>query len=93
MAGVQTERLEARIAKEKKAILRQAANLRGKKLGDFVISAAMEEAAKVIERERRLRLGAEQGKQFVRALLAKHEPAQRLRRAAERYKRSELAGG
>jgi len=91
MTPIQSERLEARIAKEKKAILRRAANLRGKKLGDFVISAALEEAEKVIERESRLRLSAEEGEEFVEALLDDREPGERLREAAERYKGSEFS--
>ena len=58
-----------------------SAALRGRTLGDFVISAALEEAEKVIEAESCWKLDAKQSAAFVKRLLEDREPHPRLRRA------------
>jgi len=86
-----TERLEARITGETKLLLREAALRRGRSLSEFVVSAAIEKAEEILEHERVWRLNAQRSAQFVKALLSDSEPGERLRKAAERYKDSDLA--
>ena len=54
-------RLEARIDSDRKALLKKAADLRGRSLGDFVIAAALEKAEEVLEEATCWRLDAGSG--------------------------------
>ena len=83
-----TERLEARIASEHKSLLKEAVMLGGRSLSDFVVSAALEKAEEVFARSKAMKLSAEQSELFVNALLGNDEPGERLKMAAERYKKS-----
>jgi uncharacterized protein (DUF1778 family) len=53
-----TARLEARIAPETHALLKRAADLEGRSLTDFVVSAALIAARRTIDRSDILRLSA-----------------------------------
>ena len=53
-----TARLEARISVELHAALKRAAELKGRTMTDFVVSAVQEAAQRAFERRRRL-LGAQ----------------------------------
>ena len=81
------ERLEARITSRQKALLKRAAELRGRSLTDFVVSAAEEEAERVLRSEYLITLGAEESAAFAAALLSPPDPNQTLRAAAKRYLR------
>ena len=81
------ERLEARITSRQKALLKRAAELRGRSLTDFVVSAAEEEAERVLRSEYVITLGAEESAAFAAALLSPPAPNQTLRAAAKRYPR------
>ena len=87
-----TERFEARIPASQKEVIRQACELMGRTMSDFVISAAITLAEEVLEKERVLKLNAEQSREFVEILLADNEPGERLKQASDRYKNSSLAG-
>ena len=54
------ERLEARVTRRQKALLKRAATIRGRSLTDFVVSAAEEAAERVIRSEFVISLGAEE---------------------------------
>jgi len=82
-----SERLEARITPEQKALLSRAAELRGRSLTDFVVSSAQEAARETIREHERLTLSERDRQAFVAALLEDAEPGERLRRAADRYRR------
>ena len=81
------ERLEARVSAEQKALLQRAAALSGRTLTDFVVGSAQDAAARVIERHQMLELTTQDSAAFTDALLNPPPPSDRLRRAAERYKK------
>ena len=58
LAMATTARLEARISVELHAALKRAAELKGRTMTDFVVSAVQEAAQRAFERRRRL-LGAQ----------------------------------
>ena len=79
-----TARLEARINPEVRALLKRAAELQGRTLTDFVVSAAQDAARRTIEQTETIRLSLADQERFARALLAPPEPAPALRRAFAR---------
>ena len=81
-----TARLEARLPIDAHELLKRAAELQGRTLTDFVVSVASEAARKVIEEVEILRLSMKDQRQLAEALLNPPEPADALRRAAQRYK-------
>ncbi|MGH7526969.1 MAG: DUF1778 domain-containing protein [Gemmatimonadales bacterium] len=80
-------RFEARLSKDVKALLQQAADLRGETLTDFVLAASREKAAETLQEAQLVRLAAEDQKRFAEALLNPREPSPHLRDAAKRYRR------
>jgi uncharacterized protein (DUF1778 family) len=80
-----TERLEARVTADQKDLFRQAAELRGVTLTDFVVNSAYEAALKTIAAERVLEMSRRDQHVFVEALLRPTAPNKRLRAAARRY--------
>ena len=84
-SAARVERLEARITNRQKQILQRAADLEGRSLTDFVISAAQAVAKRVIQEHEILALTARDSEMFVRALLNPPAPSDKLRRAARRY--------
>lgn len=79
------ERFEARISREQKELLREAAELRGQTLTDFVMSMAQEGAQRTIEMARLIQLSARDQERFVDALLNPPEPNDALKSAAAAY--------
>ena len=73
MATEQTSRLEARLPASVYATLKQAAELQGRSLTDFVVSAAHDAAQLAIEQQAIFRLSAEDQQRFAEALI--HPPA------------------
>lgn len=74
-------RLEARIAPDLHALLKRAAEIEGRSLTDFVVSAAGAAARKTVEQADLVRLSAESSA-FVAALLTETGPnAEPLKRA------------
>ncbi|PPD02662.1 MAG: hypothetical protein CTY29_12295 [Methylobacter sp.] len=80
-------RIEARIAPDVLAVIKQAAELEGRSVSDFVVSAAREAAHRVIEEVGIIRLSAEDQKRFVDLLLNPPEPSPALLRAKEAHAR------
>ena len=85
IAPERAERLEARITRAQKALLKQAAEIQGRSLSDFIVQAASEAATKVVEQQRTIALTAREQAVFVQALLRPPAPGPRLRAAARRY--------
>jgi uncharacterized protein (DUF1778 family) len=79
-----TARLEARISPEVHALLKRAAELQGRTLTDFVVSAAQEAAHRAIEQTETIRLSLADQKCFAQALLAPPDLAPALQRAFAR---------
>src|SRR5438270_13051330 len=80
------ERLDLRIAPERKDLLKRAAALRRQSLTDFVISSAEKEAEATIRAQQTMTLSDRDSAAFVDALLNPPEPNDALRAAARRYR-------
>jgi uncharacterized protein (DUF1778 family) len=81
-----TARLEARLTADQKARLTRAAELAGRNLTDFVVSAAEARAREVIRDHDTMTLSRADAEAFVAALLADAEPGDRLKAAAARHR-------
>lgn len=78
-----TARLEARLPADVHALLKRAAELQGRSLTDFVVTAAREAAQRAIEETEILRLSLEDQRRIAAAVLDPPEPTLALRRAFE----------
>jgi uncharacterized protein (DUF1778 family) len=85
-----TARLEARLPTEVHAMLKRAAEMQGRTLTDFVVTAARDAAQRTIEDAEILRLSLEDQRLVADALLNPPAPAPALQRAFQR--RKELLG-
>lgn len=85
VAAGRSERLEARIPAEQKALIQRAAELQGRTLTDFVIASAHEAAVRAIDAIDTIRLNEAESRAFAESLLEPREPTERLRAAARRY--------
>ena len=80
-------RITARIDSETQALLTQAAAIAGlSSVNAFVLSAAVEKARNIMERERTLKLGQADAVKLIEALDRPAKPNPRLRQAAEDYR-------
>jgi|AGTN01.3.fsa_nt_gi Uncharacterized protein conserved in bacteria len=82
---LRSERLEARISAEQKALFQRAAELQGRTLTDFIVASVQDAAVRTIDEMQVIRLSVEDSKAFAEALLNPPEPNERLRAAARRY--------
>ena len=80
-----TARLEARISTDLHAMLKRAAELQGRTMTDYVISAVQDAAQRAIEQSEVIRLSLADQKRFADALLSPPEPTPALRRAMARH--------
>ncbi len=85
-SSTRTTRIEARISPEALAIVRRAAEIQGRSLSDFVVSAAQEVAQRAIEETQVLRLAVEDQRALADAILNPPEPNDALRRAAAAHR-------
>jgi uncharacterized protein (DUF1778 family) len=88
--GTAPARLEARLPAEVHALLKRAAEIQGRTLTDFVVTAAREAAIRAIEEVEIIRLSTEDQRAIADAILNPPEPAPALRRAFKR--RNQLLG-
>ena len=79
-------RLEARITPGLQALLKRAAELDGRSVTDFVVSAAQEAAERRVEQAQVIRLSLEDQRAFVEAILNPPEPTPALQRAFQRHR-------
>ena len=80
-------RITARVDADTQELLNQAAALVGmSSINSFVLSAAIEKAKDIMERERLLKLSRRDMLKLVEALDAPAKPNVRLQKAAHRYK-------
>ena len=85
MVTKQIARLEARLPASVYALLKRAAELRGRSISDFVINAAQDAAQRAIEDEGIIRLSAEDQARFAQALIRSPAPNAALKRAIRRH--------
>src|SRR2546427_11701691 len=76
-------RLEARLPADVHALLKRAAEIQGRSLTDFVVTAAQEAAVRTIEEMHVIRLSVEDQRRFAEALINPPEPNEALKRAAK----------
>ena len=81
----QISRLEARLPTSIYATLKRAAELQGRTVSDFVVSAAHEAAQRAIEAQEIIRLSVEDQRRFAEALLNPPEPKAALRQAKQAH--------
>ncbi len=86
IAMSKTARLEARITPDLQALLKRAAEMEGRSVTDFVVSAAQAAAERRIEQSQVIRLSLEDQRDFAEAILNPPEPALALRRAFKRHR-------
>ena len=80
-----TARIEARIAPDVLSLVKQAAEMQGRSVSDFVVSAAQEAAHRAIEEAQIIRLSAKDQRRFVELLLNPPPHAPALERAKEAH--------
>jgi uncharacterized protein (DUF1778 family) len=81
-----TARLEARLPIDVMARLKRAAEIQGRTLTDFVVSAADEAACRAIEQTEIIRLSLEGQRQIAEAILNPPDPTPALRKAFRRHR-------
>ena len=86
-ASAATARLEARISTDLHAMLKRAAELQGRTMTDFVVSAVQLAAQEAIETAEVIRLSLADQECFAQALLAPPRPAPALKRAFARRRK------
>lgn len=79
-----TERLEARVSPDQKALIQRAAELRGLSVTAFIVDSAHAAAEETL-RAQQIRLSARDSALFAQAILEPAEPNAMLRAAARRY--------
>jgi len=79
-----TARVEARIAPEALAIVRKAAEIQGRSVSDFIVSAAQDAARQTVAEMEILRFSRKAQEQFARLILDPPRPAPALTRAFKR---------
>lgn len=82
-----SERLEARVSRDQKALFLRAARLQGRSLTAFLVASAQQAAIDTVRAHDALRLTERDRHAFVSALLAPPAPSRALREAAKRYRR------
>ncbi len=88
MSSASTARLEARISHDLHAMLKRAAELQGRTMTDFVVSAVQSAAQKAIEQAEVVRLSMADQESFAQALISPPAANPALERAFKR--RSQL---
>lgn len=89
---ISTARLEARISTELHATLKRAAEIQGRTMTDFVVSAVQDAAQRAIEQSGVIRLSLADQECFATALLSPPKPSPALKRAFARRKKLLVAG-
>ncbi|MDR0457413.1 MAG: DUF1778 domain-containing protein [Burkholderiaceae bacterium] len=85
MPAVATARLEARISPNLHKTLKRAAEIEGRTLSDFVITAVENAAQRTIEQAEVIRLSLAGQQRFAQALLSPPKLSPALRRAMARH--------
>lgn len=79
-------RFEARITSDVQRQLKRAAELEGRTLSDFVVSAALEAAQKTIERTEVILVSLEDHERLLEAIRNPPEPTEAMREAFRRHR-------
>lgn len=85
--AISTARLEARISTELHVMLKRAAEIQGRTMTDFIVSAVQNAAQQAIEQAGVIRLSLADQECFAQALLSPPKPTPALKRAFARRKK------
>ncbi|MDP2822681.1 MAG: DUF1778 domain-containing protein [Sulfuritalea sp.] len=85
--AVSTARLEARISTDLHRMLKRAAEIQGRTMTDFVVSAVQDAAQQAIAQSEVIRLSLADQECFAQALLSPPKPAPALKRAFARHRK------
>lgn len=85
--NTRSARIEARTTPSVLAVVREAAEMQGRSVSDFVMAAAEDAAKRAIENAHVVRLSAEDQKRFVEAILNPPPPTPAMQRAWEHHHR------
>lgn len=89
-AARKEERISARVTQDVHSTLRQAAEMVGATVNQFLVQAALKEAQGIIERERIIQLTRRDAEMFFRMLERPPKPKAKLRAAVAAYRKSGL---
>ncbi|MBI1947153.1 MAG: DUF1778 domain-containing protein [Deltaproteobacteria bacterium] len=81
----QDERIDARLSRAHKALLKRAADLSGQPISQFLVASALERAQQIIDEHTQTQLSVEAARRFL-ALIDGAKPNAALVRAAKRYR-------
>ena len=84
------ERISARVTQDVHSTLRQAAEMVGATVNQFLVQTALKEAQNIIERERTIQLTQRDAKVFFGMLDRPPKPKAKLRAAVAAYRKSGL---
>ena len=82
-----TARIEARISPDALAVVRRAAELQGRSVSDFVVSAAQEAATRTIEEAQIIRLSVEDQRAIAETILNPPPLTPAMERAVARHRK------
>ncbi|MBI0328349.1 type II toxin-antitoxin system TacA family antitoxin [Burkholderia plantarii] len=80
-----TTRFEARVEADVLSVIRRAAEIQGRTMSDFVISAAREAAQRAISEAEVIRLSVADSERFAMAILSPAKPTEALQRALDSH--------
>ena len=78
-------RLEARITPAALAVVKRAAEIEGRSVSEFVVSAAQAAATRTIEQTQLIRLSVEEQRRFVDLLIDPPAPTEAMERAKQAH--------
>jgi uncharacterized protein (DUF1778 family) len=84
---IRSTRLEARVSPDVLEAVKRAAEIQGRSISDFVVTAAEQAARRAIEDAQLIRLSVEDQRKLVETLLNPPKPTPALRRAMQAHKR------
>ncbi len=82
-----TARIEARIAPDALAVVKRAAEIQGRSVSEFVVTAAQEAANRTIEETEIIRLSVAGQRAFAEALIKPPKPSAGLKKAFAHHRR------
>jgi len=86
-SATSTARLEARISTDLHALLKRAAELQGRTMTDFVVSAVLDAAQRAVQQADVVRLSLADQECFAKALMNPPKPVPALKRAFARRRK------
>lgn len=79
-------RLDLRVSAEQKTLIKEAAELRGVSVSNFLASAAYSEAVKTLQEHQSIILNREESERFAQVLINPPEPNEALRKLMNRQR-------